>query len=168
MLYYKLLSKYTPFSTNENAKSVGTQYKSLPLPAAKFYRGNNLRKPCLMALIGFLHHQAVERQLVNTAEGKQPGLVSTKIHNFMFQIQSLSHCFTFSWRNKRKLPSHVPFSHVILMWPEKLRFYKQKCNSKQTRAGPAPAFTKVQHLLHLAEEVLQNRLTVDWHISPLM
>lgn len=34
-----------------------------------------------MILIGFLCHWAAERQLANTAEGKQPGPVSTTIDN---------------------------------------------------------------------------------------
>lgn len=53
----------------------------------------------------FLQHSfatKLQRQLVNAAEGKQPGLVSTTIHNFVFQIQSLSHLITLSWY-KRKL-----------------------------------------------------------------
>lgn len=47
-----------------------------------------------MILKGSHCHRAAEGQLVNTAEVKQPGLVSPKTHNFVFQIQLLSHLIT--------------------------------------------------------------------------
>lgn len=50
-----------------------------------------------MILKGSLCHKAVEGQLVITAQEKQPGLVSMKTHNFVFQIQLLSHLITPSW-----------------------------------------------------------------------
>jgi len=81
-------------------------------------------------------------KLQNTAEGKKPGLPSTTIHNFVFQIQSLSQLITLSWYN-RKLHLQFPSSVVTLMWQEKLGYYKQIHNSPETRPMLTPSFSKV-------------------------
>lgn len=140
-------------------------YKLLSLSAAKCYETNSLCKFHFMILTGSHHPRGAERQLANTAERTQPGLLFMAIHNLMFQIQSLSHLITLSWY-KSKLSLQFPLSVAMLMWQNWGTTSSSTTYEKQDRFL---LFHSARCSIYCTQEVLRTRFTLYWHISlPLM
>lgn len=99
-----------------------------------------------MALIGFLHHQAVEWQLVNTAEGKQPGLVSTKNSQLHVSDPIAVTLFYFFSKKQEKTPltrsvlfsdTHVTRKAEVLQAETQLKTNKSRaCSCIHQGAAP--------------------------------